>query len=242
MSILGISTKLMYFLGGLVNSGLKCYCGSYSNGKAIYHYYEENGERIYHGSMLFTLVYPDYPYVNGTKTAHGNFVNNKKNGRWLFVNRKHGELSKLSISYVDGIAEGYCVLHIRQRDSIISHKGKTVLKLLMRNGMPVGEFRGRFPRCIVMGCCDDKGRPNGLWSLRFTEKDSCTVNYERWEYGVCVDAYEFDNSTGKRKVPKVKITEFLSNYIHQNWLPMTKIMPKGSVEWQGDFNVDNKAI
>lgn len=238
MGIFSLFTKLRYLtFGKSISTDLKCYSGTYAGGKARYHYYECNGERIYHGRMSFSLIYPDHPYGNGLKSAEGTFADGMKCGRWKFVNHKHDESSELSINYVEGVADGECVFKINRRDPLVSNRGKNILKITMCGGKPVGIFRGQFPHSVLTGYFDDKGRPDGLWTLDFTVKGSCVVNYEEWNHGVCVDAYEFDNSTGRRHKPKVQITEFLSNFIHRNWLSLTKILPKGSVDWNGQFNV-----
>lgn len=220
----------------LTSNDLRCYNGPYAGGKARYHYYEDGGKRIYHGRMSFSLVYPDYPYGKGLKMAEGAFADGRKQGRWKFVSRKHDEASELSINYADGLADGKCVFKAEKRDPLDPLRGKSTLKMSLCNGKPIGAFKGQLSNCRMAGCCDDEGRPDGLWTLDFTAKGSCTVNYERWNHGVCVEAYELDNSTGKRSKPKTKIMEFLSNFIRQNCSPLTSIMPKGSAEWDGHFN------
>lgn len=227
MRILDSLTKLLHFNGVWKNAGVKCYSGVYAGGKATYHYYEAGGERVYHGRMNYSLTYPDEPYGNGRKTAKGLFSDGKKHGRWKYTNRKHDERAVLTVNYVDGVADGECLLKMVRHSPLSFHKGKTRLKLSMSGGVPVGVISGMFLHCTMTGNCDACGRPDGLWTLRFLSSESCTVTHEKWSHGVCIEAYEFDNSTGKRCKPKVQITEFLSNFIRQNCHVLTNIMPKG---------------
>lgn len=235
MSIIGSLINLLHLKRWWKGTAVKCYSGVYAGGKATYHYYEVGGERVYHGRMNYSLTYTDEPYGKGLKTAKGTFSDGKKHGRWKFVNRNHDERSVLTVNYAEGVADGECLLRMDCRNSLAFHKGKTRLKLSMKSGVPVGVINGRFPHRVLTGGYDDSGRPDGQWTLRFTADRSSLVNYEECSHGVCIEAYEFDNSTGKRRTPKVRITEFLSNFISQNWQSLTMIMPKGSTDWSGLF-------
>ena len=75
MKLLFFTSLFYLYINVFSQNDIKTYNGIYgNNGTAIYQYYEdENLNRYYHG---------DFIYKNKYGTLHGNFINDKKNGKW----------------------------------------------------------------------------------------------------------------------------------------------------------------
>ena len=71
----------------LFSQTLKTYSGSFENGTATYHYYEnENSERVYHGS---------FSYKSDELKITGSFKNNFRDGKWVIIKTKREYIKSL---------------------------------------------------------------------------------------------------------------------------------------------------
>ena len=241
MSVFNIFSRFRHVSCTDTGKPLQTYSGKYKDGKATYSYYEENGERLYHGRMEYSRTYNNPPHGKGKETATGNFKDGKKDGWWFFSDRKRGDVAELKVFYTDGVPDGnYRFKSESKSNSAMMRRGKTVLQGTMSKKMPIGMIKGCFSGGVLTGECNANGLPDGTWKLDYSDAGSCKINYEEWNDGDCTGAWEFDTSTGERHKPQVHIVDFLSNFIYRECLRLVAIMPKGSSEWNGRFQANAK--
>ena len=156
---------------------IKKFVGKYSDesisGDATYEYFEnENFERIYHGSFMFTKGDPNAKLSSQIyREIKGKFNNNLKDGLWVYKTKKE----EININFLMGIPNG--VLLHKEFDL---NTGKTIVleKVNYKNGKMFGDFyyngeldneSGIIRNVEISGKIDDNGYMDGNWSLKWKD-------------------------------------------------------------------------
>lgn len=223
----------------LYTNGKYRYSGSYLDGKAEYYYEISEDRRVYEGEFRFLRSYYNYPLGKTVDKAKGYFVHDRKDGHWIFSRKNKKVRKKLEIDYSKGLHNGkYVYTSVCRSRSLEVWNGATEISLSMRDGLPVGEIDGRFDDEIFTGYFDDEGRPDGKWMLDMSRTNSCVVEYEVWSHGSLKDSYSVNMSTGAKKESKIRLLEFIMNFIYGECRPMERLVKKGSAIWSGDIKYD----
>ena len=228
-----------FFRIGIGHAGRFRYTGDYLDGKAVYYYDMDLGDRrVYEG--LFRYVKKAYDYSSG-KTVYmvrGNFCRNRRSGRWRFSRKNSHGKRILYVDYVNGMQTG--LYHYKSTGDYfgIGLKGGSVsLVLSMRDGKPAGDVSGRFAEGLLTARFDDDGLPDGEWKMDMSVIGACRIDYEIWGHGTLVDAYSVDTPTGERHVHPVRIGFFLQIFIHKYCASLEGLFEKGTNIWSGDLGI-----
>lgn len=147
-NIVAIILVIFLLQTSLVAQNIKKYNGVYNNGKALYEYYEnENFERIYHGTFVFTTP---------KSKLEGYFKNNMKDGIWKFTstNSTNYQLENIILtgSFNDGQMNGVW----KYIKIIKDKKGRTILKDIKSADFRNNKFKGDvIDRNITIHISDD---------------------------------------------------------------------------------------
>ena len=220
---------IMSAIWGNLSAQLKTYSGDYEyydgsiryfhydpSGRAVYTYKESSdGERIYHGK--FSFVSQDSNF-----SVTGNFIDNKKSGKWTYKNSSDPFFTLCTVTYSNGILDGkwefiyYANIYrgklTRETKQRIFHKeirnykqGKLhgVYKREEESGMSInatyneGKLVGAFEYSQddykMTGNFDNQGYPTGTW----IEKGYNSTSKHSFYKGICYKSIRINNQTGK---------------------------------------------
>lgn len=165
-----------------------------------YQYYEnEDGERIYHGSLTYNFKYGKNAYY----TIKGQYKQGKKDGLWEFKAVRNGNLlrGKLLANYSDDVLDG----PFEYQD--FSDVNYDIRK--MNGTFSKGELQGEL-KCLMTGKYFKKnvvayfsngGYPDGIWKI--DDKSSIEKNtIVKFVNNFLVFQSVIDKSTGERKITK----------------------------------------
>lgn len=172
---------------------LKIYEGSYEDnfngygqGFVKYEYYEnENYERIYEGELNYESNYLDEKSV----FIKGNFINNKKNGQWVFVltDKNSKTVNQIDGEYLNNKKNGSWSFNQKR---IGNDKAKEIsFSLLFANDILIGQIRLK----DITGQFNDKGLFVGDWNMQ----DGNTEYIAKFEEGILIVLVVRKISTGE---------------------------------------------
>jgi len=172
---------------------LKIYEGSYEDnfngyGKGFvnYEYYEnKNYERIYEGELNYESNYLDKKNV----FIKGNFVNNKKNGQWVFIlkDKNSKTVNEIDGEYLNNKKNGSWSFN--QKRIGIDQAKENSFSLLFANDILIGQIRLK----DITGQFNDKGLFVGDWNMQ----DGNTEYIAKFEEGILIVLVVRKISTGE---------------------------------------------
>ncbi len=172
---------------------LKIYEGSYEDnfngygqGFVKYEYYEnENYERIYEGELNYESNYLDEKSV----FIKGDFVNNKKNGKWVFVltDKNSKTVNQIDGKYLNNKKNGSWSFNQKRigNDQIKENS----FSLFFANDILIGQIRLK----DITGQFNDKGLFVGDWNIQ----DGNTEYIAKFEEGILIVLVVRKISTGE---------------------------------------------
>ena len=216
------------------NKGRYRYSGRYDGGVAVYYYDDTPDGRVYSGQFWFKRRSYSIPHGKIVETVSGQYSGGLRKGRWTFTHKGGGMHSRLAVDYSEGRHEGkYKYFAVRRHSSTDFVDGISRISFSMSGDRPVGAVKGVFKGEILVGSYDSEGRPDGLWQVDSSKTDSCMIDYEVWEHGICREAYSVDVSTGTKRTDKAHITEFVASFVYRECLPLERLAGIGSGTWKG---------
>ncbi len=159
------------------------YIGEYHHGTAKCVYIPDTTGRV-HGGMIFdgSFDFKRYTSGKGYQKAYGTFVQNVKEGDWIFEQNSESMCQQLSMSFNHGYVEG-AVSTVRIEMGIGGNRISELYFTIAGDKM-VGSLEGNYDNGEVKGSFDDDGQPDGTWIYnKEINKGHKEVYTERWQHG-----------------------------------------------------------
>lgn len=172
---------------------LKTYTGPYPDGrndnwrgKATYSYREDElGQRIYEGPCTYS-----YKYVMGLDTAKGQFKNDEKDGRWVYVSTG-GYTRTIIANYKNGLYDG--AYSYEEKDPKTGRINRSVKATFRNDGLVGSLVYMNGSDTFVKGQYDDKGRKQGKWEHQYRGEVKYTYLFTD---DVCTKGIKMNLQTG----------------------------------------------
>lgn len=221
---MNVLTRFFSNLLAHVPEGHMYYCGSYHDGEARYTYLPSDKGHVFDGDFSFDQRLGRGAY----RRAQGQFVENLKQGKWLFTRKGQTRSMKLEVDFVDGRLDG---------DLTYTCKTETVggivftgLGLTLSDGKVKGEITGLINGGDFKGYCDDHGKADGTWTLiTDTDDGSEIVRTEVWEHGVLIETYEEDRKGTVKTNTSSKALHHINFILEEDCNKLLSIVRRGTV-------------
>lgn len=202
-----------------IPAGHEFYSGTYADGEAEYVFIPTTDGHVIDGDFKYQRRAADAVYQ-----AEGVFDHNQKLSDWTFYSKNPETSSKLNTYFVNGFLYGDFYLSIDHKvDGYVEDLSMTII-----DGEISGRFTGHFDKGYFTGVCDDKGYPDGTWTLAIKEgRKTILTRKEVWVHGIFKEAYE--ESPDKQRSPmepfmRGRINQILMNEASQ----LLNIVPQGT--------------
>lgn len=186
----------------LVSQNLKTYNGKYKDGDAVYTYYEENDNRIYHGNFKYT---ENGGFLN--VIIQGSFKNGLKDGTWSYVKTQHsgtflgvkynGFIETSILNFTNGKRNGTCTL------KKVENKTGKILKEIscaFLNNKISGEYRATMndnEKYIMNFSVNSENELNGEYIYQYTENGIPHIIKNNYSNGILITHIHKNNSNGE---------------------------------------------
>lgn len=172
---------------------LKTYTGPYPDGrnpnwrgKATYSYREDElGQRIYEGPCTYSSK-----YGMGLATAKGQFKNDEKDGRWVYVSTG-GYTRTIIANYKNGLYDG--AYSYEEKDPKTGRINRSVKATFRNDGLVGSLVYMNGSDTFVKGQYDDKCRKQGKWEHQYRGEVKYTYLFTD---DVCTKGIKMNLQTG----------------------------------------------
>lgn len=257
--LLLINIFIVIFVNG---QNIKTYSGIYDlenqqeQGNAIYKYYEnEKNERIYHGNFEYKRTANITEWTKETFgcvncilkiTIKGEFVNNLKNGLWIFEKSYGKYKATVYANYNNGYLNGECSYIVKD---IITNKVIIKSNVSFINNIMINEFTFEYNRisffvshensfkyCFIKINLNEIGQLNGNYTLKFTRDNILYLDEREYNNGVLKKELFKNTSNGKTYDSESINNDFKDTLFFYDNIYNHNILEAGGVNIGEDLN------
>ncbi|MBQ8657300.1 MAG: hypothetical protein IJ527_09670 [Prevotella sp.] len=202
--------------------GMKQYSGPYHNGKGTFQFTETaEGERVFEGPFKYKGI-----LGNRDVQARGQYVNNRKEGKWVYQMSSPEYKKTITADYVGGQISG--IMEYERHDSAFYNGMRTVLRVTVSDGKVCGAISGNFGEAVLQGTSDEESRADGRWQMKLEDKENGNrEDIEVWEHGTLKETYALDGYERSKRKTYPRLRGLVNDILDNDLRKMINIVGRG---------------